>query len=57
MVALNVADTPLVFTIADAGAPAGHIIAGSGAPPADIVRQVQVEPHGWAIVSAATPNR
>jgi cyclomaltodextrinase len=29
----------------------GQIVAGSGAPPYDVVAQAVVEPHGWLIIA------
>jgi cyclomaltodextrinase len=45
LVALNVDDAPLQLEISPA-----EVIAGSGAPPVDIVDAVVVEPHGWRIL-------
>ncbi|WP_292989359.1 alpha-amylase family protein [Mycobacterium sp.] len=46
-VALNIGDTPLRVRL-DTGR--AEIIAGSGAPPPEIVDSVTVEPHGWRIL-------
>ncbi|BCQ08996.1 alpha-amylase [Mycobacterium heckeshornense] len=45
IVALNVDDAPLHTSV-----PRAQVIAGSGAPPTEIVDAVVVEPHGWRIL-------
>jgi glycosidase len=47
IVALNIDDKPLGVRL-DAGA--AEVIAGSGAPPPEVVETVAVEPHGWRIL-------
>jgi cyclomaltodextrinase / maltogenic alpha-amylase / neopullulanase len=47
IVALNIDDAPLRMQL-DAG-PA-EVIAGSGAPPQEVVDAISVEPHGWRIL-------
>jgi cyclomaltodextrinase len=47
IVALNIDDKPLRFRL-DSG-PA-EVVAGSGAPPQEVVRTLAVEPHGWRIL-------
>ena len=47
IVALNIDDTPLSVRL-DSGA--AEVIAGSGAPPQQVVRKLAVEPHGWRIL-------
>ncbi len=47
VVALNIDETPLQVRL-DSG-PA-EVIAGSGAPPQEVVDEVSVEPHGWRIL-------
>lgn len=45
IVALNVDDTPLEVSV-----PRAQVIAGSGAPPEEVVHAVVVEPRGWRIL-------
>ncbi|MGH3559534.1 MAG: DUF3459 domain-containing protein, partial [Mycobacterium sp.] len=45
IVALNVDDTPLEVSV-----PRAQVIAGSGAPPDEVVDAVVVEPGGWRIL-------
>jgi cyclomaltodextrinase / maltogenic alpha-amylase / neopullulanase len=51
LVALNVDDGPLSLSLAELGFGAGQIVAGSGAPPESVVREVEIEPHGWLIIA------
>ena len=37
--------------LADHGVTSGRVVAGSGAPAEDVVTEVHVAAHGWAIVS------
>ncbi len=48
VVALNIDDEPLSAQLPEAG----HVVAGSGAPPAERVQQLVVPAHGWVIVDA-----
>ncbi|MDO0976499.1 alpha-amylase family glycosyl hydrolase [Mycolicibacterium frederiksbergense] len=48
VVALNIDDEPLSAQLPAAG----HVVAGSGAPPAERVQQLVVPAHGWVIVDA-----
>jgi cyclomaltodextrinase / maltogenic alpha-amylase / neopullulanase len=50
IVALNIDDAPLRVRL-DSG-PA-EVIAGSGAPPQEVVDAISVEPHGWRILRQA----
>jgi cyclomaltodextrinase len=50
VVALNVDDESLTLSLPDLGFGAGKIVAGSGAPPQDVVTQAEIEPHGWLIL-------
>lgn len=50
VVALNIDDAPLSVSLAELGVDVGEIVAGSGAPPADVVSTVDVAPHGWVII-------
>ncbi len=47
---LNIDDTPLRFGLGELGVGQAHVIAGSGAPPDEVVDTVAVEPHGWRIL-------
>ncbi len=51
IVALNLDDAPLSASLSDIGAGTGQIVAGSAVPAEDLVDQLTVEPHGWAIVA------
>jgi cyclomaltodextrinase / maltogenic alpha-amylase / neopullulanase len=53
LVALNVDDAPMSFRLGEVGHDAGRIVAGSGAPPADVISSVEVEPHGWVVIEPA----
>jgi cyclomaltodextrinase / maltogenic alpha-amylase / neopullulanase len=50
LVALNIDDKPLRLGLAELGIERARIIAGSAAPPQDIVDELRVEPHGWRIL-------
>src|SRR5215218_1450214 len=50
LVALNIDDVPMSLDLADFGHGEGRIVAGSGAPPQDVISSADVEPHGWLIV-------
>jgi cyclomaltodextrinase len=50
IVALNIDDTPLNIVLAELRFGQAEVIAGSGAPAADVVDAVSVEPHGWRIL-------
>ncbi len=47
IVALNIDETPLRVRLKPGPA---EVIAGSGAPPRQVVDTVAVEPHGWRIL-------
>ncbi|WP_099041911.1 alpha-amylase family protein [Mycobacterium neglectum] len=51
VVALNIDDSPLSVSLPEAGFDAGTIVAGSGAPPQDVVSHAEVEAHGWLIIA------
>ena len=51
LVALNVDDEPLRKSLAEFGIGSGTVVAGSGAPPESVVDRLDVEPHGWAVLS------
>jgi glycosidase len=50
VVALNVDDEPMSISLGEFGHGEGRIIAGSGAPPQDVISSAEVEPHGWVII-------
>jgi glycosidase len=50
IVALNIDATPLRVVLADLKAGSAEVIAGSAAPPREVVNAVDVEPHGWRIL-------
>ncbi|MGE2815328.1 alpha-amylase family glycosyl hydrolase [Mycobacterium heidelbergense] len=51
LVALNIDDKPLQLPLSELGAARAHVVAGSAAPPQDVVETVAVEAHGWRILS------
>ncbi|BBZ52499.1 alpha-amylase [Mycobacterium heidelbergense] len=51
LVALNIDDEPLRLVLSELGAARARMVAGSAAPPQDIVDTAVVEPHGWLILS------
>ncbi|OPX12197.1 alpha-amylase family glycosyl hydrolase [Mycobacterium sp. AT1] len=51
VVALNVDDEPLRMPLAKLGFGSGRVVAGSGVPPEDVVDHLDVEPHGWAVLT------
>jgi hypothetical protein len=51
VVALNVDDAPHRVSLQEFGIRAGRLVAGSGAPAEETVGQVEVAPHGWAIIA------
>ncbi|MGE0219998.1 alpha-amylase family protein [Mycolicibacterium sp.] len=51
VVALNVDDAPLPLALPELGFTAGEVIAGSGAPPQEIVTDTTVPGQGWLILS------
>jgi glycosidase len=52
VVALNLDDEALRVSLAELGIGGGRVIAGSGAPVEQAVDRLDVDPHGWLIVSA-----
>jgi len=50
IVALNIDDIPLLVVPAELGPGQAEVIAGSGAPPQEVVDAVQIEPQGWRIL-------
>ncbi|MEZ0364465.1 alpha-amylase family protein [Mycobacterium sp. pUA109] len=53
IVALNVDDAPLQVTLADLGTAQAEVLAGTAAPPQQVVTELTVEPHGWRILRPA----
>jgi cyclomaltodextrinase / maltogenic alpha-amylase / neopullulanase len=51
VVALNLDDAALGVSLAELGMGGGRVVAGSGAPVERAVDRLDVEPHGWLIVS------
>jgi cyclomaltodextrinase / maltogenic alpha-amylase / neopullulanase len=51
LVALNVDGMPLRVDLAELGFGAGQVVAGSGAPPQDVIHRADVAPHGWLIMA------
>jgi cyclomaltodextrinase / maltogenic alpha-amylase / neopullulanase len=50
LVALNVDDKPLQLRLSELGTGRAEVLAGSAAPPHEVVDSVVVEPHGWRIL-------
>ncbi len=50
LVALNIDDEPLRLSLPKLGTPRARLIAGSTAPPEEVVDTVLIEPHGWRIL-------
>ena len=50
LVALDIDDKPLRLALAELGIDASRGVAGSAAPPQEVVDAVVVEPHGWRIL-------
>ncbi len=53
LVALNIDDAPMSLSLSDFGLTDGRVVAGSGAPPQDVISGAEVEPHGWLIIEPA----
>lgn len=51
VVALNIDVEAMRISLSDFGFDSGQVIAGSGAPPPDVVSAVEVPAHGWVIVA------
>jgi glycosidase len=50
VVALNIDDQPLTVALSELGTSRAEVVAGSSAPPQEVVDEVAVEPHGWWIL-------
>lgn len=53
LVALNIDDKPMRLALRKLGTARAQVVAGSTAPPQEIVETVVVEPHGWRILKPA----
>lgn len=53
LVALNIDDQPLRLVLSEVGPKRAQVVAGSSAPPQEVVDTVVVEPHGWRILEPA----
>ncbi|MDY6997420.1 MAG: alpha-amylase family protein [Actinomycetota bacterium] len=51
VVALNIDDDPMPLPLNEFGLSGGRIVAGSGAPPAEVVTDVEVPAHGWLVLA------
>ncbi|MET0457403.1 MAG: alpha-amylase family protein [Mycobacterium sp.] len=51
VVALNVDDEPLRMSLSELGIGGGRVVAGSGVPAEDEIERLDVEPHGWAVLT------
>ena len=51
LVALNIGDAPLALPVEDLTGRPAELIAGSGAPPREVVSRTVVAPHGWLILA------
>jgi glycosidase len=53
VVALNIDDEPLRVSLTASSFGRGRVIAGSGAPPPEVVERVTVPPQGWVVIEPA----
>ena len=53
LVALNIDDQPLRLELPELGTVRAQVLAGSSAPPQEVVDEVVVEAHGWRILQPA----
>jgi cyclomaltodextrinase / maltogenic alpha-amylase / neopullulanase len=53
LVALNIDDEPLRLVLSELGTTRAEVVAGSAAPPSEVMDTVVVEPHGWRILRPA----
>ncbi|MBP1822741.1 DUF3459 domain-containing protein [Mycobacterium sp. OAE908] len=51
VVALNIDDAPMRVSLGELGFGQGRLVAGSGAPPQEVVTEHVIEPHGWLIIA------
>jgi hypothetical protein len=50
LVALNIDDRPMHLVLPELGVARAEVLAGSSAPPQEVVDSVVVEAHGWRIL-------
>ena len=50
LVALNIDDKPMKLTLSELGPARAEVLAGSAAPPQEVVDSLVVEAHGWRIL-------
>ncbi|BBZ39662.1 alpha-amylase family glycosyl hydrolase [Mycobacterium conspicuum] len=50
VVALNIDEAPLPLRLEELGVHRAEVLAGSAAPPQEVIEAVVVEPHGWRIL-------
>ena len=50
IVALNLTDAPLRVSLPDLDCAAAEVLAGTDAPPAEVLRAAVVAPHGWLVL-------
>ncbi len=50
LVALNLQDTPMDLPVQDLTGRTAQVLAGSGAPPQEVVGRAAVPPHGWLVL-------
>ena len=43
----------MTVSLSEFGFGDGRIVAGSGAPPQDVITQADIEPHGWLIIATS----
>ena len=51
IVALNIDDTAMALPVAEFTGAQAEVLAGSGAPPQEVVSATEVPPHGWLILA------
>lgn len=51
IVALNIDDEALELSLSDLGLANAEVVAGSGAPPAEVVTDIVVPAHGWLVLA------
>lgn len=51
VVALNIDDEPMAVSLPELGLQRAEVVAGSGAPPAEVLSDTVVPPHGWLIMA------
>jgi cyclomaltodextrinase / maltogenic alpha-amylase / neopullulanase len=51
LIALNIDEAPMTLSLSEFGLGGGRVVAGSGAPPQDVISRAEIEPHGWLILA------